>query len=154
MQGTLTCLAVFVNLETFHRTSPVAHLLPQRSYFLSHPIDYLSQYLTIYKMHVNARSVEVQAQRDRKLEDLQKRDQYRKAHGIEDSQYVFGFGRRLYKVDKKEEEEKVGDGDGDAKREPTIEEKLEEQRRARREEYVDIYGRKKPVVKKWLGIWS
>ena len=111
VQGTLACLAVFVNLETFHRTSPVAHLLPERRYFLSHPLDYLSQYLTVYKMHVNQRSQATQAQRDRKMDDLQKRDRYRKAHGIEDTQYVFGFGRRLQKVEKREgegEEERWG----------------------------------------------
>lgn len=154
-QGTLSCLAVFAGLETYHRTSPVAHLLPERHYFFSHPLDYLSQYLTVYKLHVEARSIETAERRRKKTEDMQKRDRYRKAHGIKDTQNVWGFGKRLEKV-KEGEEASEGSDNAEGTAEGSMGEEIAAEGvrlgKGAKGAYVDYEGRKKPI-KKWLGIW-
>lgn len=103
----------------------------------------------VYKMHVEQRSQEVAEMRQKRLDDIQKRNAYRKAHGIKDPQGVWGFGRRLEYYDSKEDVEKeVGEvaQAGDASpvsTEPAV---------AAKGEYVDFEGKRKPL-KKWFGIW-
>lgn len=87
---------------------------------------------------------------------MQKRDRYRKAHGIEDTQNVWGFGKRLEKVKEGEE-----GGEGSDNAEGTTEGGMGGGMAAEggrtgdgagRGDYVDFEGRRKPV-KKWFGIW-
>lgn len=99
-------------------------------------------------MHVAQRSEETAERRRKKLDDLQKRNAYRKAHGIKDPQGVWGFGKRLEYYTDKEEVEKEweaaqakdsspvasGTAGGDG-------------------EYNDFARRRKPI-KKWFGIWE
>lgn len=86
---------------------------------------------------------------------MQKRDRYRKAHGIEDTQYVWGFGRRLQKV-KGREEGSEGSGNAEGTAEGSMGEGIvAEGGRSgdgAKGAYVDFEGRKRPI-KKWLGIW-
>jgi len=100
--------------------------------------------------------METAERRRKKTEDMQKRDRYRKAHGIKDTQDVWGFGRRLEKV----KEGKEGT-DGDVNAEGTAEGVMSEGMAVEGSRtgdgagdggYVDFEGRKKPI-KKWLGIW-
>ena len=106
-------------------------------------------------MHVEAKSVEAAERRRKKTDDLQKRDRYRKAHGIEDTQNVWGFGRRLEKVKEK------GDGEegSSVAAQKDVGVQAEEIRGegenavGKRGEYVDFEGRRRRHIKKWFGIW-
>lgn len=131
MQGVLTSLATFTFTTDFKRTSPFAHLLPPWSGLLTHPIDTISQAISVYKMHVAHESEVAREKRHRRIEDAEKRRQYRIAHGLEEP------------------------GEGDAKVVAAAEggEKAgAEAAPPGKDEYVDWEGRRRPV-KKWLGIW-
>lgn len=109
-------------------------------------------------MSVHETSTETAIRRKRNLDDVQKRNAYRKAHGIEESQGLPGwFG--------KEEDQAVGAnamagnsdgavgasiGEDDAS--PTRVEAPASRRDSKEAPYVDWDGNRKPV-KKWLGIW-
>ncbi|KAF9892125.1 hypothetical protein FE257_002531 [Aspergillus nanangensis] len=126
--GVLTTLATFTLKTNFQATSPFAHLLPPWSALLTHPIDTVGQALSVYRMHVQHTSMETREKRQRRVEDAEKRRQYRVAHGLEEEQVGKDGG----------EEKSVDD------QSPVAVEQGEE--------YVDWDGEKKPV-KKWLGIW-
>ncbi|KAJ5826258.1 hypothetical protein N7474_003396 [Penicillium riverlandense] len=125
--GTLTALATFTFTTNFKANSPFAHLLPPWSNLLPHPIDTLSQAFSVYRMHVQHESMRVREQRHRRIDDAEKRRQYRVAHGLE------------------EPTEKDGEGALKDDQSPIATEKSSA-------EYVDWEGNKKPA-KKWLGIW-
>ncbi|KAJ9648007.1 hypothetical protein H2199_001784 [Coniosporium tulheliwenetii] len=93
-----------------------------------HPIQYLTQFKEVYKMHTAYITAETQERRRRKVEDVQKRAEYRKAHGLESEQGLGGWTA-------KKEGEEMG---------PALAEE--------RDTYTDFEGKKRPV-KKWLGIW-
>ena len=84
----------------------------------------------------------------KKLDDLRKRDLYRKAHGIRDPQGFWGFGRRLeYYVDEAEVEKEFGKAEqaentGGVSSETAVGDG----------EYKESSGRRRPI-KKWFGIW-
>lgn len=75
-------------------------------------------------MHVQHESMRVREQRHQRIEDAEKRRQYRVAHGMEEPN------------EGEKEKEKVDD------QSPI----------AQDGEYVDFDGNKKPI-KKWFGIW-
>ncbi|CAL5868196.1 uncharacterized protein PFLUO_LOCUS2420 [Penicillium psychrofluorescens] len=129
--GTLTALATFTFTTNFKANSPFAHLLPSWSNLLPHPIDTLSQAFSVYRMHVQHESMRVREQRHRRIDDAEKRRQYRVAHGLEEPT----------------EKDREGDADGAAgdDQSPIAAEKSSA-------EYVDWEGNQKPA-KKWLGIW-
>lgn len=81
----LTSLACFTFTTNFKRTSPFAHLLPSWSGLVIHPIDTISQALSVYRMHVDHNSMRVREQRHRRIDDAEKRRQYRVAHGLEEA---------------------------------------------------------------------
>ncbi|KAJ5125562.1 uncharacterized protein N7443_008630 [Penicillium atrosanguineum] len=126
----LTSLAVFVFSTNFKARSPFAHLLPAWSGLLSHPIDTVSQFLQVWRMDVQHNSLRVREQRHRRVEDAEKRRQYRVAHGLEEPN----------ESDKKAQEGKEVEVDDQS---PVA---------IAEGEFVDWEGKKKPV-KKWLGIW-
>ena len=86
--------------------------------------------------------------RQRKIDDVRKRNAYREAHGIRDPQGVWSFGRRLeYYADKEDMEKHSGDTPqaedaSPVAAEPTVGKGV----------YVDWEGKRKPI-KKWFGIW-
>lgn len=80
-------------------------------------------------MHVQHESMRVREQRHRRIEDAEKRRQFRVAHGLEEP-----TERDL---------EKKG-GDGQSPVAATVD--------GNGGEYVDFEGKRRPV-KKWLGIW-
>ncbi|KAF7718234.1 Uncharacterized protein PECH_002048 [Penicillium ucsense] len=148
--GILTSLATFTFTTNFKATSPFAHLLPSWSDLFTHPIDTVSQAMHVYRMHVQHESMRVREQRHRRVEDAEKRRQYRVAHGLEEA------------PEAKQKEGEMGVESGDAQS-PVAADVAEiaagegvgavaAAAAAAEEEFVDWEGKKKPV-KKWLGIW-
>ncbi|KAF2842151.1 hypothetical protein M501DRAFT_998403 [Patellaria atrata CBS 101060] len=151
--GVLTTLAFYTLLLDFLTTTPYTDLLPARSEILSHPIVFFRQYLEVYRMHTAYISAQTAERRRHKVEDVQKRSAYRKAHGMEDNEGFGGWTARresealgpaikvpdLDSGSPKRVEENVGvvgsDGEGQG-------------------EFVDIEGRKRVKPKKWFGIWE
>ncbi|KAJ5923732.1 hypothetical protein N7454_008977 [Penicillium verhagenii] len=128
----LTTLATFTFTTNFKATSPFAHLLPSWSGLLTSPIDTVSQALSVYRMHVQHESMRVREKRHARIEDAEKRRQYRVAHGLEEPAEEEKEGQQAVVVDDQS---------------PIAVDAAPVQG-----EYVDFEGNKKPL-KKWLGIW-
>ncbi|KAJ5905766.1 uncharacterized protein N7473_002682 [Penicillium subrubescens] len=137
--GTLTTLATFTFTTNFKATSPFAHLLPSWSDLLTHPIGTCSQAMHVYRMHVQHESMRVREQRHRRVEDAEKRRQYRIAHGLEDAPEKEGSVVSV-------------EGGDDGQSPVATDVAVAAAGDAAGEEFVDWEGKKKPV-KKWLGIW-
>lgn len=101
-------------------------MLPSFVEFLSSPFASIGTCIEIFKLHTAKVSAETAERRKKKVEDVQKRSEYRKAHGLDQET---GFGGWTAKTN----EESLG---------PAI--PLGETGEPRAE--------KKPL-KKWLGIW-
>lgn len=151
-QSTLFSLAFYTFISNFHRTSPFTHLLPPAKAFPSHPLDWISQYIEVYKLHTARISEETAEKRRKKVEDVQKRGHYRKAHGLDKEQ---GWGGWTAKSD----DELLGpalrtdEAIGNKVPRPSSAVAVAPTASDREEAvYVDWEGRKKPV-KKWFGIW-
>ncbi|KAJ5513191.1 hypothetical protein N7463_002743 [Penicillium fimorum] len=129
----LVSCAGFTFTTNFKATSPFAHLLPSWSGLLTSPIDTISQAFSVWRMHVQHNSMRVREQRHRRVEDAEKRKQYRVAHGLEEAE-----------PEKKKDE---GANEVDSQSPVAAVEGVEGTN-----EFVDWEGNKKPV-KKWLGIW-
>ena len=129
-------------------------MLPPAKFFLSHPLSFISQYVEVYKLHTVRIGAETAERRKKKVEDVEKRSKYRKAHGLENDQ---GFGGWTAKTDS----ELMGPAlklDG-AVGEPVKAEGAGQEKGAAaavghgdEHTYVDFEGKKRPV-RKWLGIW-
>lgn len=131
MQSILTTLATFTFTTNFKATSPFAHLLPPWSGLLTDPFNTVSQAISVFKMDKQHNSVLAREHRQRRVNDAEKRRQYRVAHGMEEPS----------------EEDKAGQTQVEAV-DPQSPIAVE----AEGETYVDFDGNKKPV-KKWFGIW-
>ncbi|KAJ9294681.1 hypothetical protein DTO271G3_6601 [Paecilomyces variotii] len=129
----LTTLATFTFTTNFKATSPFAHLLPPWSGLLTHPIDTISQAISVYKMHVQHNSMLTREKRHRRIEDAEKRRQYRIAHGLEEPEDAGSRPDGSSGV-----EDDASPIAGSAKEQDNT--------------YVDFEGKRRPV-KKWLGIW-
>ncbi|KAJ5380526.1 uncharacterized protein N7496_002954 [Penicillium cataractarum] len=140
--GTLTTLATFTFTTNFKATSPFAHLLPSWSDLFKHPIDTLSQAMHVYRMHVQHESMRVREQRHRRVEDAEKRRQYRIAHGLEEAPEKEGATPA----------QAGDDGQSPAAVDLVAVTPAGDAAGVGGEEFVDWEGKKKPV-KKWLGIW-
>ncbi|OJJ47193.1 hypothetical protein ASPZODRAFT_15873 [Penicilliopsis zonata CBS 506.65] len=128
--GVLTSLATFTFTTNFKRSSPFAHLLPPWSGLLSHPIDTISQAVSVFKMDVQHNSVLVREQRHKRVEDAEKRRQFRVAHGLEEGDVPATTTAAAAAAAVDDQSPIAQD----------------------QSEFVDWEGKKKPV-KKWLGIW-
>ncbi|RMZ79968.1 hypothetical protein DV738_g3083, partial [Chaetothyriales sp. CBS 135597] len=82
--GTLTVLACISLITTFTHTSPYAHLLPDASSFLWHPLRSLRECASVYKLDMDYRTAQAFESRQQNILDAQKRRLYRRAHGLED----------------------------------------------------------------------
>lgn len=138
---TLAFSAVITNLQ---RTSPYASDLPPGSLFFRHPFRFISQYFEVYKMHTAYISAQTAERRRKKVEDVQKRAEFRKAHGMDSDE---GFGGWTAKSDS----ERLGPAleTGAAGAGAMVEERATADEKG---VYTDFEGRRKPV-RKWLGIW-
>lgn len=99
--GTLTSLAVYVWVENFKRNSPFADMIPPASEFLYHPFASLRQFFEAIRLNTLRNSAITAARRARHVDDVEKRNLYRKAHGLSQEQ---GFASMLGLGNKKEEE--------------------------------------------------
>ncbi|OCK87273.1 uncharacterized protein K441DRAFT_623398 [Cenococcum geophilum 1.58] len=143
--STLFSLAFTAFAINFTQTTPYGDLLPSRSDFLSHPFASTSKFIEVYKMHTVYISAQTAERRKKKVEDVQKRAEYRKAHGLDKEE---GFGGWMARKD----EEVLGPGLRAADRVVNEGGSAGEGEAADSGVYTDFEGRRKPV-KKWLGIW-
>ena len=92
-------------------------------------------------MHVQHNSLETRQKRQRRVEDAEKRRQYRVAHGMEEPSA---------------EDNKDGKIDAEGQEVVAVDDQspvaVEEQVQKGQAEFVDWEGKRRPV-KKWLGIW-
>ncbi|OAL72403.1 hypothetical protein A7D00_3402 [Trichophyton violaceum] len=84
----LFSLAYFTWSTNFKRTSPYAHLLPGWSQLFSSPMSTISQFFTVMKMHAEHTTVISKEKRKRISDDIDKRKEYRIAHGLEEDDRV------------------------------------------------------------------
>lgn len=63
-------------------------MIPPISEFPSHPIDYTGTCFHVLRLHEEHISAVTAEKRRRKVEDVAKRNEYRKAHGLESAQGI------------------------------------------------------------------
>lgn len=76
-------MAIFTFVENFKRNSPFADMAPAFADFFSHPIVSCRTMVEIIRLNEAHRSAEVAEKRKRRVEDVGKRSEYRKAHGLD-----------------------------------------------------------------------
>lgn len=139
---------------SFHNpsTNPYYDLLPPGSEFFRHPFATTKQYVEVFKLHTQHISQETAARRQSQNDDVQKRKEYRKAHGIRGPQLPFGLGSDPQPAPAK----MVGEiGEAQTVREDEVGPASDVVGMGAKEPeqvYTDFEGKKRPV-KKWLGIW-
>ena len=70
----------------------------------SQPLDSVKRFWEAYRLHAHERSLLVAEVRRRKVEDVDKRRVYRRAHGLEKPGEEEGYGRRGVKLGAEQEE--------------------------------------------------
>ncbi|KAH8678060.1 hypothetical protein BX600DRAFT_507039 [Xylariales sp. PMI_506] len=85
---TLFSLAFYTFALRFNATSPFAHMVPPISEFPSHPIEYIRTCLEVLRLHEEHESAITAEKRRKKVEDVAKRNEYRKAHGLDTAQGI------------------------------------------------------------------
>ncbi|KAI4221265.1 MAG: hypothetical protein L6R36_007027 [Xanthoria steineri] len=139
----LLSLSVFVFVENFHRSTPFVDKLPPGREFWSHPFQFIRTYGQVYKIHTDHVSAETAERRKKKVDDVQKRSRYRKAHGLEDEQGLGGWTAKN-DADSLGPSIPTGDLPGD---------EASPQAPSDKPTHADFEGRSRPV-KRWLGIWE
>ncbi|TRX92870.1 hypothetical protein FHL15_006276 [Xylaria flabelliformis] len=81
--GTLTSLAFYTFCVNFKAKSPFADMVPPISEFPRHPFQYIGVCIDVLRMHEEHESALTAEKRRRKVDDVTKRNEYRKAHGLE-----------------------------------------------------------------------
>ncbi|KAI5295647.1 hypothetical protein KEM52_000689 [Ascosphaera acerosa] len=150
----LFTLASFTWKTEFARSSPYADLLPTWGALVRHPIDTISQFVHVMKMHSEHVTLETAERRKRNAQDVERRRLYRVAHGLEEAQ----DGDReklqaLRKVVQAENEAAVAaEKDADV---AAVKAKAEAAQAAEAEAQAALLAQptKHKPVKKWLGIW-
>ena len=128
-KGTLCTLGIATFHLEFRRKSPYATMLPPLQSFVWHPIEFVQAYVTAFKLDVEHTSAITAERRRKKADDVRKRAEYRKAHGLDQNQ---GFGgwtskeveeshalREKEKEKEKEREERESAGGGVLTRDQT-----------------------------------
>ncbi|EME50322.1 hypothetical protein DOTSEDRAFT_165466 [Dothistroma septosporum NZE10] len=152
----LVSLVFGVWLSEFIHNTPYRDLLPPNSMFLSHPFSFIGRWAEVYNMHVAYVSSQTAERRKQKVDDVKKRSDYRKAHGLETAEGVFGGWTA------KTEEETRGPGFryGEQVESGAVMEiakgtgeSVMTQAGEADETYVDFEGKTQPLRKKWFGLW-
>jgi hypothetical protein len=139
-QGTLFSLAGYATITNFKRTSKFADMLPAASDLFFHPIAFFRTCIEVLRLHTAHVSAETAERRKRKVEDVQKRGEYRKKHGLETE----GVGGWTAKTDAEVLGPAIQTNEVDgALVLPVVEGEVTEEQ---------VQRPKKPL-KKWLGIW-
>jgi hypothetical protein len=68
----------------FLHSTPFMDLLPPNSMFFAHPLTFMGRYIEVYQMHSEHVTAQTAEMRRQKVEDVKRRSEYRKAHGLED----------------------------------------------------------------------
>ena len=161
-KGILVSLVLGIWINDFLHNTPYRDMLPPRSMFFSHPIAYVGRWIETYDLHVAYVSAQTAEKRKQKVDDVKKRSDYRKAHGLDQAEGGL-FGGWTAKGD----EESMGPAlrEGNARLashagEGTAIEMAEDttktavnQAAGSTETYVDFEGKQQPVQKKWFGIF-
>ena len=85
----MASLAIFVAAENFKSTTPFADMLPERPDYWEHPIVSLHTVYDVWRLTQLHNSAIVAERRKKNVDDVVKRAEYRKAHGLE-KEGVFG----------------------------------------------------------------
>ncbi len=129
--------------------------LPDANSILTHPIKSYFQAFEVWKMDVARTTAETQERRKRDLEDVQKRNTYRKAHGLVEENNQ-GMGGWKVKGDVESGTPSLGPDEVPKGPSSTEEAILSDgsaiQTSSKERPLADWRGPRKPV-KKWLGIW-
>ncbi|KAI8965027.1 hypothetical protein F5Y11DRAFT_344992 [Daldinia sp. FL1419] len=105
--GTLTSLAIYTFIANFNAKSPFADLIPPISELPRHPFQYLGVVVDVMRMQEEHESALTAEKRRRKVEDVAKRNEYRKAHGLEPARGIFGGSSNSSKPAEQEVDEAV-----------------------------------------------
>lgn len=101
-------------MQNFKHTSPFADMVPSFSDFFSHPISSIRTVVEIIRLGEAHNSAIVAEKRKRRIDDVEKRNAYKKAHG-EENKLLFGmFGTKTEEemaAEKAEEARKAGADD-------------------------------------------
>lgn len=89
--STLTGLAMFTFVQNFKHNSPFADMIPPWSDFLYHPITSGRVIVEVIRLNEAHNAANVQEKRKKRVDDVVKRSQYRKAHGLEDGDRLGGW---------------------------------------------------------------
>ncbi|KAK7746912.1 hypothetical protein SLS53_002100 [Cytospora paraplurivora] len=81
--GTLASLAIFTVVENFKRNTPFAEMLPSSADFREHPVVSLRTIYDVWQLTEIHNSAVVAAKRKKNVDDVAKRAEYRKAHGLD-----------------------------------------------------------------------
>ncbi|KAK2070700.1 hypothetical protein P8C59_005175 [Phyllachora maydis] len=81
--GTLAVLAIYTWVENFKRSSPYVDMLPAFSDFFTQPISSASQLVQVIRLNTAHHASIVHEKRMMRVNDVQKRQEYRKAHGLD-----------------------------------------------------------------------
>jgi hypothetical protein len=141
--GTLFSMAGFTWLTNFKRTSKFADMLPNASDLFFHPIQWTRTVIEVLRLHTAAVAAESQERRKQKVDDVQKRAEYRKAHGLETE----AFGGWTAKTDA----ENMGPAMNTDGRVPNVVDDASPI--AMEPQGGDVAQQQKKPLKKWLGIW-
>jgi hypothetical protein len=146
----------------FLHSTPYMDLLPPNSMLFAHPFTFMGRYIEVYQMHSEHVTAQTAEMRRQKVEDVKRRSEFRKAHGLED-QDESKFGGWTAKSD----DEVLGPtptmregGQVPAPVQSSIATDLTQPTPANAlaakpapEVYVDFEGKTQPAQKKWFGIW-
>ncbi|KAL8991511.1 MAG: hypothetical protein Q9177_000089 [Variospora cf. flavescens] len=151
----LFSLASIVFIENFHRSTPFVDRLPPGREFWSHPFKFVATYGHVYKLHTDHVSAETAERRKKKVDDVQKRSRYRKAHGLEDEKGLGGWtaksnhdalGPALVSQDLPDQVDTSLSGAVQPNKASVVTDDGESP-------CADLEDKKRPI-KKWLGIWE
>ncbi|KAK4547468.1 hypothetical protein LTR36_001124 [Oleoguttula mirabilis] len=149
--GILVSLTIGVFLQDFLTTTPYRDILPPNSMIFAHPLTFFGRWIEVYQMHISYTSAQTAERRKQKVDDVQKRSEYRKAHGINQGDSVLGGWTAKEETESmgpalREGRALVGSADMDAS--PVAAGAADANGT-----FVDFEGKQQPMRKKWLGIW-
>lgn len=155
-------LVMAIWLTDFLSTTPYRDLLPPNSMFFAHPFAFCGRYIEVYRMHVAHVSEETAERRRQKVEDVKKRAEYRRAHGLEGGEEVLGGwtaredGREMGPALREGAVEFGGVGRAAPERAMEVAQVAalgDDGSPKAAETYVDFAGKEVPVRRKWFGIF-
>ena len=156
-QSVLVTLVLGVWIGDFMHNTPYKDLLPPNSMFFAHPLAFVMRYWEIYEMHIGYVSEQTAERRRQRVADVRKRSEYRKAHGMDQDEGTFGGWTAKSDVEVMGPGMKEGDITPSPGPQTTMELARETVRnvegRSEDETFVDFEGNRRPMRKKWFGIW-